>query len=57
MKKATKILILLLLIDAAAVMVVLKTIGAQPLIILYWALLTIKNFLDWRTSVRKDGGK
>lgn len=58
MKKATKILILLLLLDAALVFVlqVLRTPFAWVFVSLYWAILTIKNYIDWRNSGKKDNG-
>ena len=44
-------LILLLLLDAALVFVLqILRINAWHFICLYWAILTAKNVLDWRTS-------
>lgn len=50
MKKAIKILILLLLIDALAVLVMqlIRWRWAWLFVALYWAILTAKNYLDWK---------
>lgn len=57
--KTTKILILLLLIDAGAVFVMqcLRWGGAFVFVALYWAILTAKNYLDWRHSNAKDNNR
>ncbi len=47
--KTTKVLILLLLLDAALVCIGLAHGWSMwAWIILYWALLTAKNYMDWR---------
>ncbi len=52
--KTTKILILALLIDAAAVSVMqfVRWRGAWLFVTLYWVILTVKNYVDWRKSNR-----
>lgn len=54
--RLTKTLILLLMLIAAAVYVmqVYRWRGAWAGVSLYWAVLTVKNFLDWRKA-GKDG--
>lgn len=55
--KLTKVLILALMVDAAAVAVMQIarwTAGVWWLICLYWILLTAKNYVDWRRSNAKD---
>ncbi len=48
--KATKSLILALMLIALAVcaMQVLRWKGAWVFVSLYWATLTVKNYIDWR---------
>ena len=55
MRKAIKILILALFIDAAVVFVlqVAKNSLAWVFIVLYWGILTIKNCLDWLNGGKK----
>lgn len=48
-RKVKQMLILLLLIDAAAVFVMqVMKVNPWPFVCLYWAILTAKNALDWR---------
>ena len=48
-QKVKQMLILLLLIDAAAVFVMqVMKLNPWPFVCLYWAILTVKNALDWR---------
>ena len=50
MMKLTKTLILALMLIAAAVFVmqVARWRGAWVFVALYWAVLTVKNYVDWR---------
>lgn len=49
--KTTKLLILLLMIDAGVVFAMqLLRLNCWALICLYWGILTIKNLTDWRHS-------
>ena len=54
--KLTKTLILLLMLiaDTVFVMQVCRWRGAWAGVSLYWAVLTAKNYLDWKKANGKD---
>lgn len=48
MKKIQKTLILILAVIAVSVAVILAAgYNAWPLIVAYWVVLTLKNWIDW----------
>lgn len=56
LKKLTKALILVLLLDAGLVFILQlqKSTWAWVFIATYWGVLTVKNFADWLQSNHKE---